>query len=99
MFSSLVGQSRTRWALLPGATKGWNASSFPSTARAMEFAMASKRMKFSWLAQATRIPIDKLKAAVRTGLDLTSEEVKKIELYLGVPIRARFTKRVQKSPP
>lgn len=61
--------------------------------------MASKRMKFSWLAQATRIPIDKLKASVRSGLELTTEEVAKIEHYLGVPIRKRVYSRAHRSPP
>jgi hypothetical protein len=63
----------------------------------MEFAMASKRMKMSWLAQGTRIPIDRLKAAVRNGLELTKDEVKKVETYLGVSLHKEATKRVHRS--
>ena len=61
--------------------------------------MVSKRMKFSWLAQATRIPIDKLKSAVRAGLELNPEEVSKVERYLGVPIRRKTVPSAQRSAP
>ncbi len=87
MLKNFAGQVRHRWSLIPAASKGWNPNQFPSFGQALEFAMASKRMKMSWLAQGTRIPIDKLKAAIRKGLDLTAEEISKVELYVGVPLR------------
>ena len=65
----------------------------------MDFAMASKRMKFAWLAQATRIPIEKLKAAVRSHGQLSEAEVTKVESYLGVPIIQRVVSRVRRSSP
>ncbi len=68
-------------------TKGWNPEKFKSVGHALEFAMASKRMKMSWLAQGTRIPIDKLKSVIRKGVDLTAEELAKVELYVGVPLK------------
>ena len=69
-----------------------------SVGEAMEFAMASKRMKMSWLAQGTRIPIDRLKNAVRSGLDLSEQEIKRIELYLGVSIRPEVPRSASKYP-
>jgi hypothetical protein len=99
MFIKCIGQSRLRWTLIPGATKGWNPDSFQSISRALEFAMASKRMKFSWLAQGTRIPIDELKAAVRSKFELSSDEIRKIELYLGVQLRSDVVSKVKRSPP
>jgi hypothetical protein len=68
-------------------TKGWNPDQFKSVGHALEFAMASKRMKMSWLAQGTRIPIDKLKSVIRKGVELTTEELSKVELYMGVPLK------------
>ena len=97
MFTSYIGQTRSRWSLIPAVTKGWDPARFPSPGVAMEFAMASKRMKMSWLAQGTRIPIDRLKAAVRNGLELTKDEVKKVETYLGVSLHKEATKRVHRS--
>ena len=99
MLRLLVGQVRGRFNLLPGATKGWNPAQFGSVGQAMEFAIASKRMKFSWLAQATRIPVDRLKSAVRTGLQLTSDEISKVELYLGLPLRKEVLSRIQRTRP
>ena len=93
------GVTLLRWSLIPGATKGWNPASFRSVSRAMEFAMASKRMKFAWLAQATRIPIDRLKSAVRTNTELSDDEVRKVEMYLGVPVKPRKVNSVRSSPP
>ncbi len=92
MLRNYAGQLRLRWSLMPAATKGWNPNHFPSVGRALEFAMASKRMKMSWLAQGTRIPIEKLKAVIKKGSDLTSEEIAKVELYVGVPLGRRNTK-------
>lgn len=97
MFTSYIGQTRSRWSLIPAVTKGWDPARYPSPGRAMEFAMASKRMKMSWLAQGTRIPIDRLKAAVRTGLELTKDEVRKVETYLGVSIKKKAIKRMHRS--
>ena len=87
-----IGQVRQRWSLIPAATKGWNPSSFKSVGHALEFAMASKRMKMSWLAQGTRIPIDKLKSVIRKSVELSPEEISKLELYIGVPLKSRIRK-------
>ena len=78
---------RGRYSLLPGVSKGWSASNFPSVGKALEFAMASKRMKMSWLSQGTRIPISRLKAATLQDAKLEESEVKKIEMYIGVSLR------------
>ena len=99
MFSTLIGKTRQRWSLIPAATKGWNPSKFASVSHALEFAVASKRMKFSWLAEGTRIPIDRLKAAIRSKLELSAEETRKMELYLGVNLRKEIVDRVRRAPP
>jgi hypothetical protein len=97
MIQSLIGQVRTRFNLLPGASRGWRPNKFTSVGRAIEFAMVSKRMKFSWLAQATRVPIEKLKQVVREGENrvLSHSEIEKVEMYLGVPVMERKIKRVE----
>lgn len=87
MLKNCLGQTRQRWSLIPAMTKGWNPDQFKSVGHALEFAMASKRMKMSWLAQGTRIPIDKLKSVIRKGVELTTEELAKVELYIGVPLK------------
>ena len=92
MLKNCLGQTRHRWSLIPAMTKGWNPAKFKSVGHALEFAMASKRMKMSWLAQGTRIPIDKLKSVIRKGVDLSAEELAKVELYIGVPLRKNNTK-------
>ena len=61
--------------------------------------MASKRMKMSWLAQGTRIPVDRLRKAVATGLQLTQEELQKIEQYVGVSLFQRVRNSVTRTPP
>jgi hypothetical protein len=61
--------------------------------------MASKRMKMSWLAQGTRIPIDRLKSAVRKGIELSKEEMSKIELYVGVPLTRPSSSKASRSAP
>jgi hypothetical protein len=99
MLGVIRGQIRLRWSLIPGASKGWDPRQFQSMAHALDFAMASKRMKFAWLAQATRIPIDKLKAAVRSHGQLTEEELTKVESYLGMPIVERLVSRVKRHSP
>jgi hypothetical protein len=99
MFRLLTGQIRNRWSLLPGVSKGWNPNQAKSVGHAMEFAMASKRMKMSWLAQGTRIPIDRLKSAVRSGISLTEQEIRRIEMYLGVSIKYVQRSGARKCPP
>lgn len=99
MFAKLAGQTRHRWSLIPAAAKGWNPEKLGSVSKALEFAVASKRTKFSWLAQGTRIPIDRLKAAIRSKLELSEDEIQKIELYLGVNLRKELVDRVKRAPP
>jgi len=97
----MLGLSRAacRWSLIPGAAKGWDPAKFKSPGHALEFILASKRMKMAWLAQGTRIPIDRLKSAVRKGIELTREEISKIETYVGVPLERINTSKASRSAP
>lgn len=79
-----------RWSLQPAATKGWNPTRFKSFGAAFDMAIATKRMRMSWLAQGTRIPIQKLKEARSDKVQLDDRETQLLELYLGVPLRNDF---------
>jgi hypothetical protein len=100
MLLGLLGQTRSRWSLLPAPTRGWSPRKLPTIGATLDFALASKRMKLSWLSQGTRIPIDKLKAAVRNHIDLTVDEIRKLEIYLGVSLRIVNERwKVSRTPP
>ena len=85
-------QKLFRWSLIPAVTKGCQKAT-------LEFAMASKRMKMAWLAQGTRVPIERLKGAAANRMVLTEKEIKSVELYLGVRIADRIKSSVRRCHP
>lgn len=71
---------------MPTATKGWNFNRFKTFGEALDMAIATKRFRMSWLAEGTRIPIQKLKDARSNLVKLDSREITLLEQYLGVPL-------------
>ena len=84
-----VSRLLSRIWITPGPKKGWIAGNFESMGEAMRVARTSKKYTFGKLSRGTEIAPKTLWSIEKGLMAPSNEELKKIELYLGVPILAR----------